>query len=1004
MKKGGYAPLNLKDDIPEIVVLSDLDFKKKETVQVLEPVKKVEITPPFSHYFNAKKEDYIRVFEQALALTYELEDLNTENLIQNLKTKFAGVLSQEDLAFSFQKMEALRGVEYQLKELTTLLSGQEHPFYPANSFSAAVLKGLNDDLRKEKEGKYKNLTNLYESFKRFDIDQLEGVAFVKINKARDLESKDINGKSDPFVRVYLLPEEEGARAKKKVDFETKVIKANLNPVWNEEFRVPVSRAVTALELYVYDWDNLSPPDRIGSVIFPMTQLKKGLQSGWFRVQKEKGDQKKRGELDLSIFFGQLASAQKEERPNYYFLYNLMFTLLVKSPEGFAPLTADENKLMESYASFYGLRPISQLLVQLAYSLSFMEDDYIDAAPFVTSLFSRIIQLLDKTKAPLSTQEQKCWNEMMDVFYEHSEHYLLHYKLKFSESPSAIGLFLKVLDVIKDHCPKMKGCATKDFANKILKSQVEEQYAWVEDNGLGICNSKKHTEDCCRSAQLSYMCSEIVKALKEDKVTYAKFFAVLSQDEVLLKNGQENAKIFARDVNKFFATAQKKNFNEGLQLYFRILDLFEFYNTQLKIDIEQNFTITDSVFEFYVAWTKDITFKAHAWIDSALGAEKWQKTSDSAFHSSSVVDYFSMLHQSVGILKRMKWKQREGKAAPFDLLDKYCKVVNETTEYYVTSLRKYYPKEGTPATPTTPTAGGAAAAAAKKEKETKFVITNQHCALLSNLHAVEYYLQEFVRQVGKIGEPSSSWDEYQRNLMAGVSALLKQEIQTLLEGINKGFSKSVRAYFWEMLQLTADANLAKSKSTTFTNLFNKLSESLFEDDDDDDDGAKKKEQQVKKTSEQDKVQPLFDYFDAQLTLVSENTIPVFFSRVLDQIWSSTIRILEEIALPAKPELKLVPEQTALTQKLVEPLQTYFIAGGKGQDETLVKSSTSRLKMILESYDLPTRELADMYRAKANKDEVCAGQLLKLISLRAKDDKEAAKFVAENTKKDPPKTPK
>ena len=43
---------------------------------------------------------------------------------------------------------------------------------------------------------------------------------------------DILGKSDPFVRVYLLPNNHK-------ELKTKVVKKNLNPVFNESFKFVV---------------------------------------------------------------------------------------------------------------------------------------------------------------------------------------------------------------------------------------------------------------------------------------------------------------------------------------------------------------------------------------------------------------------------------------------------------------------------------------------------------------------------------------------------------------------------------------------------------------------------------------------------------------------------------------------------------------------------------------------------------------------------------------------
>lgn len=46
--------------------------------------------------------------------------------------------------------------------------------------------------------------------------------------ANDLPAMDLNGTSDPYVKVYVLPD-------KKKKFETKVQKKSLDPVFDETF-------------------------------------------------------------------------------------------------------------------------------------------------------------------------------------------------------------------------------------------------------------------------------------------------------------------------------------------------------------------------------------------------------------------------------------------------------------------------------------------------------------------------------------------------------------------------------------------------------------------------------------------------------------------------------------------------------------------------------------------------------------------------------------------------
>lgn len=62
---------------------------------------------------------------------------------------------------------------------------------------------------------------------------------------------DMGGTSDPYVKVYLLPD-------KKKKFETKVHRKTLNPVFNEQFTFKVDLTSSTNTLVSYR-DLLVPP-------------------------------------------------------------------------------------------------------------------------------------------------------------------------------------------------------------------------------------------------------------------------------------------------------------------------------------------------------------------------------------------------------------------------------------------------------------------------------------------------------------------------------------------------------------------------------------------------------------------------------------------------------------------------------------------------------------------------------------------------------------------------
>lgn len=77
-----------------------------------------------------------------------------------------------------------------------------------------------------------------------------GILHVKVLKATKLRKKDLLGASDPYVKLKLT--EDKLPSKK-----TTVKYKNLNPEWNEEFKIVVKDPESqVLELGVYDWEQV----------------------------------------------------------------------------------------------------------------------------------------------------------------------------------------------------------------------------------------------------------------------------------------------------------------------------------------------------------------------------------------------------------------------------------------------------------------------------------------------------------------------------------------------------------------------------------------------------------------------------------------------------------------------------------------------------------------------------------------------------------------------------
>jgi len=99
---------------------------------------------------------------------------------------------------------------------------------------------------------------------------------IFVDQAQDLPISDkITQSSDPFVKIIIGKEE----------FQTRVVKKNLNPQWAEEFlirNVPFGR--TKITLQVWDWDVVGK-DLLGESTFSLQSLSRGAPGENFKVSK-----------------------------------------------------------------------------------------------------------------------------------------------------------------------------------------------------------------------------------------------------------------------------------------------------------------------------------------------------------------------------------------------------------------------------------------------------------------------------------------------------------------------------------------------------------------------------------------------------------------------------------------------------------------------------------------------------------------------------------------------
>jgi tellurium resistance protein TerZ len=114
---------------------------------------------------------------------------------------------------------------------------------------------------------------------------------VEVIEGQDLKAADLNGKSDPFVKIrHSHGLHKGAT--------TKTIKKTLNPSWKETFNLEFYHTCRELRFKVYDYDKITKNDCIGKCVYPIANLMDGQEKDvWLPLRLKRHE---KGRLHLKM--------------------------------------------------------------------------------------------------------------------------------------------------------------------------------------------------------------------------------------------------------------------------------------------------------------------------------------------------------------------------------------------------------------------------------------------------------------------------------------------------------------------------------------------------------------------------------------------------------------------------------------------------------------------------------------------------------------------------------
>ncbi|KAA8595992.1 hypothetical protein FQN60_011283 [Etheostoma spectabile] len=144
------------------------------------------------------------------------------------------------------------------------------------------------------------------SLKR-SLKNLSDVGFlqIKVMKAADLLSADLNGKSDPFCVLELGNDR----------LQTHTVYKSLHPEWNKVFTFPVKDIHEVLVVTIFDEDGDKAPDFLGKVAIPLLSIRRGQQIAYPLKKEDLGGLSKGSiTLELEVIFNPVRAGIKTFQP------------------------------------------------------------------------------------------------------------------------------------------------------------------------------------------------------------------------------------------------------------------------------------------------------------------------------------------------------------------------------------------------------------------------------------------------------------------------------------------------------------------------------------------------------------------------------------------------------------------------------------------------------------------------------------------------------------------
>ena len=547
---------------------------------------------------------------------------------------------------------------------------------------------------------------------------------ITVVSARDLAAKDDEGTSDPYVTVQV------GRTKKR----TKTVHYDLNPAWNERFDFECNKTFRTIKVRVWDEDdNLTSKLRhkltresdefLGQTIIDVRTLS-GSMDAWYTLEKRTEKSSVSGSIRLLIRI----DIEGEEttvpyNTQYSFLHeslyqqtpaNRILAIPDKSDRDSWKVYFDEpgQEIVDEFAIRYGIETIFQAMTHFSCLAPQFNED---GVPLImnTLLANISCYFSQRTSKSASSSKQhfaaskfgeERFEKILDQLFDQIRMCLSSYRSNFpssdpkklSDLKATVDLLTSIVFFRKKVLEYKVTQRSSDVVKQCVNNCLDSNFSFMLNNCMQSCvKDHRETEGFESHAvcqDLDYwlkLIQFVAGVIEEDKTVYSKILNHFPSDldlDMLSATRLWHSLIMTLQefLNKQENTTGWAN-TDYISLYFKMKGLFNQHVSDLsKYENAEPEYLT--MFEPFIAdWLDENDEKSMEYLFNAIDLDNkddFKTLTEESRYSSSVVDTFSFLVQTIDIIQKLDIPNKE---LELKIVDRYSLIVEKVLMQYCKSV-------------------------------------------------------------------------------------------------------------------------------------------------------------------------------------------------------------------------------------------------------------------------------------------------------------------------------